>query len=458
VRIIDSGEFDSYWKNESGKKADDTQTETTVKEIIAAVRAGGDAAVRKFASQFDRSSPQQLEVPMSEAKRACDELRANERELAGALELAARHILSFSEKQKEQFTDFEYEMEEGLFTGQRVIPMEKAAIYVPAGRFPLFSSVLMGIIPALCAGVKEVILASPPLEDGLPDHKIMAAAMIAMEAVNRQNNIGRLRVFAMGGAQAIAALALGTESVPRVDIIAGPGNKYVAAAKRLLFGEVGIDFIAGPTDVLVITDGADGNAATAGAVVGAADLVAADMIAQAEHDPDARARALVPGRTLAEQIISALDKRLADLPTAGTARSSLDSGGLIIVYQNKAEAIRIVKIIAPEHLELQTADADEWIPKLKNFGSLFIGSLSAEVLGDYSAGINHTLPTSASARFSGGLSVRHFLKSSTTLRCKPGPGFEQARQAAECIARAEGLAGHAQSAAARSITRAADRG
>jgi len=443
MKIIQSKDFDSYWKSES-KKSEDIKTEKIVKEIIADVRAKGDAAVRKYASKFDKSSPQRLEVPLSEAQRALEQLRANDPALAEALELAARHIKRFSEKQREQFANFEYEMETGLITGQRVIPVEKAAIYIPGGRFPLFSSVLMCMIPAFCAGVQEVILSSPPMQDGLPDKKILAAAAIAAEACGITSNGsaagGALRLYAIGGAQAIAALALGTESVPRVDVIAGPGNRFVTAAKRILFGEVGIDFIAGPTDVLIIADGSSKRAA---------DIVAADMLGQAEHDPDARARALVPNMELANQITAAIEQRLAKLPTEKTARASLNAGGLIIVYQNRDEAIRIANTIAPEHLELQTADADTWIPKLVNYGSLFIGELSAEVLGDYSAGVNHTLPTSTSARFTGGLSVRHFLKTVTTLRCTPGEGFEKARNAAEILARAEGLEGHAQSAACR---------
>jgi len=440
MKIIESAQFDSCWKNET-KRFEDTSTENAVKKIIAEVRAKGDVAVRKFASKFDKSSPQRLEVPLSEAKRALEQLRANDAALVDALELAAKHIKRFAEKQKEQFTHFEFEMEPGLVTGQRVIPVQRAAIYIPGGRFPLFSSVLMCMIPALCAGVEEVILSSPPMEDGLPDRKILAAAMTAAEIANNNN----VRIFAIGGAQAIAALALGTESVPRVDVIAGPGNKFVAAAKRLLFGEVGIDFIAGPTDVLVIADGQNAD----GGIEKAADLAAADMLGQAEHDPDARARALIPNRELAEKIAVAVERRLKTLPTEKTARASLEAGGLIIVYDTQEEAIRIANIIAPEHLELQTANVDSWIPKLKNYGSLFIGSLCAEVLGDYSAGINHTLPTSTSARFTGGLSVRHFLKTVTTLRCASGEGFEKARNAAEILARAEGLEGHAQSAAAR---------
>ena len=454
MKIIQSKDFNSYWKNES-KRAEDTKTEKAVKKIISDVRTKGDAAVRKYAGKFDKSSPQQLEVPLIEAKRALEQLRANDPALVDALELAARHIKRFCEKQRELFANFEYEMEAGLVTGQRVIPVERAAVYIPGGRFPYVSSVLMCMIPAFCAGVQEVILSSPPMQDGLPDKKILAASAITagasaasaiaagVSAADPSGEVahnGSLRIFAMGGAQAIAALALGTESVPRVDIIAGPGNRYVAAAKRILFGETGIDFIAGPTDVLIIADGSPANAA---------DIAAADMLGQAEHDPDARARVLVPNMELANQIAAALEQRLANLPTEKTARASLNSGGLIVVYQNKEEAVRIANTIAPEHLELQTADDDEWIPKLKNYGSLFIGELSAEVLGDYSAGVNHTLPTSTTARFTGGLSVRHFLKTVTTLRCVSGAGFEKARHAAEIIARAEGLEGHAQSAACR---------
>ncbi|MDR0290671.1 MAG: histidinol dehydrogenase, partial [Treponema sp.] len=229
MKIIESGEFDSYWKDRVGQ-ADDEAVEIAVKEIIAAVRAEGDAAVRRFASKFDKSSPQRFEVPHAAVQDAIVQLRRDEPELIAAMELAADHVQRFSLKQREQFLDFEYEMEKGLLTGQRVIPVERAAIYVPGGRFPLFSSVLMGLIPASCAGVEELVLASPPGEDGLPDRKILAAAGIATK-VARNNN---LKIFAIGGAQAIAALALGTNSVPRVDVIAGPGNKYVAAAKRIL--------------------------------------------------------------------------------------------------------------------------------------------------------------------------------------------------------------------------------
>jgi histidinol dehydrogenase len=496
MRIIEGGEFEAYWKEDPAKAAA-PDVDAAVLAVIAAVRKEGDRAVRRFASQFDRASPERLEVPAEAPRAAWERLKAAEPDLATALELAAEHILRFAQRQKAQIVDFEYEMGEGLITGQRVIPVQRAAVYVPAGRFPLISSVLMGVIPAIVAGVEEALVVSPSLEDGLPDWRILAAAFLAgqagltaqagqaaqagQEALTGQAAARRgLRVFAMGGAQAIAALALGTETVPRVDLIAGPGNKYVAAAKRLLYGEVGIDFPAGPTDVLIITDGkaagkADASSVPTGSIpaesassvpagkaaesgpaapasalpADAADLVAADMLAQAEHDGDARARALVPRRDMADRIAAALEKRLAVLPTAPTAKASLDAGGLIIIYHSPEEAIRIANAIAPEHLELQTADPERWIPALKNYGSLFIGTMAAEVLGDYSAGINHTLPTSAAARFTGGLSVRHFLKTPTTLRCTGGEGFLRALLAAERIARAEGLMGHAASAESR---------
>ncbi|MDR2028783.1 MAG: histidinol dehydrogenase [Treponema sp.] len=442
MRIIEDGEFDAYWQ-ERPAKAGDAELDAAVLGVIAAVRKEGDRAVRRFASQFDRSSPEKPELPAAALRAAWERLETAEPDLAEALELAADHILRFARRQKAQIVDFEYEMGEGLITGQRVIPVQRAAVYVPAGRFPLISSVLMGVLPAAAAGVEEVLVVSPPLEDGLPDRRILAAAFLA----GRVGSLPppALRVFALGGAQAIAALALGTETVPRVDLIAGPGNKYVAAAKRLLYGEVGIDFVAGPTDVLIISDGKAGDAPGRDG----ADLAAADMLAQAEHDGDARARALVPSRDLADRIAAALEKRLAALPTASTARASLDAGGLIIIYHTPAEAVRIANTIAPEHLELQAADAERWVPALKNYGSLFIGTMAAEVLGDYSAGINHTLPTSASARFTGGLSVRHFLKTPTTLRCTGGEAYVRARLAAERIARAEGLMGHAASAESR---------
>jgi histidinol dehydrogenase len=468
MQIIDAAQFDDYWKLQGSAGGSDPAVDSAVREIIEAVRSEGDAALRRYAQRFDRSSPQKIEVPFSMAEAAWETFCKTEDETAAALKLAACHIGSFAELQRKQFADFETEISGGLFAGQQVIPVERAAVYVPAGRFPLFSSVLMGMIPALAAGVEEILLASPPMEDGFPDRRILAAAVLAAQSYREETGTAKnhtaVRIFAMGGAQAIAALALGTCSVPRAAVIVGPGNKYVAAAKRMLFGEVGIDFVAGPTDVLIIAEEETADMA---------ELVAADMLAQAEHDPDARARALVPDRAMAEKIQKTLEKQLAALPEASqtTAAASLNAGGVIIVYRTKEEAIRIANIIAPEHLELFSDDPESWVTggdnshviggmavglsaektSLKNYGSLFIGALAAEVLGDYSAGINHTLPTSGSARFTGGLSVRHFLKTVTTLRCVPGAGFEEARKAAEILGRAEGLAAHASAALVRCL-------
>jgi len=247
VKIISSRDFDAYFKSfftiAANTETDDA-VNATVSKIIADVRLEGDSAVRRYAARFEKTVPANFEVPLQTAREAWENLQTAEPELAASLELAADHIRRFAELQKEQLKDFEAELAPGLFTGQRVIPIEKAAVYVPAGRFPLLSSALMGLIPAAAAGVGEKVLVSPPCDEGLPDRRILAAAHLS----------GADRVFALGGAQAIAALALGTETIPSVDIIAGPGNKYVSAAKRLLYGEVGIDFVAGPTDVLIITD------------------------------------------------------------------------------------------------------------------------------------------------------------------------------------------------------------
>ncbi|MDR2783499.1 MAG: histidinol dehydrogenase [Treponema sp.] len=444
MTLITGGEFDVYWKSRavSGNGAAggmECDVERSVRRIIDEVRQRGDAAAREWTLRFDHTALKRFEVADDAIEAAFERLHATDTELAAALKMARDNIHRFALEQRKQFFDFECEIARGVIAGQRVIPAQKAAIYAPAGRFPLISSVLMGVVPALAAGVEEVFVASPPDGSGLPDWRILAAVRIAGDA--RATGI---RAFAIGGAQAIAAFAFGTETIPRADVIVGPGNRYVAAAKRLLFGEAGIDFVAGPTDVLVIA-GPDADP----------DIIAADMVAQAEHDPDARARVLAPDAGLAGRIMQAVEKRLAALTTGETAsvvaRTSLDGGGLIITYADEHEAARIANIIAPEHLELQCGDEanERLLPQLRNYGSLFIGEKAAEVLGDYSAGTNHTLPTYGCARFTGGLSVRHFLKTVTTLHCTEGAGYEPVVKAAETIARAEGLAGHAESAKMR---------
>ncbi|MCL2831601.1 MAG: histidinol dehydrogenase [Treponema sp.] len=437
MKIITGDEFKNYWKANSIRSIDKA-VENSVREIIESVRTQGDEAVHRYSSMWDKSSPDNFTVPYASAQNALRNLQASDPGLAEALKFSAENIRRFSLKQREQFADFEFQNVPGIFTGQKIIPVNRAGVYIPGGRYPLISSTLMCLIPAICAGVKEICLASPPAGDGFPDQRILASAAIVRDVCGFA---GGFSIFSMGGAQAIAALALGTETVPRCDVIAGPGNKYVAEAKRILYGETGIDLIAGPSDILVIA-GAESSP----------DLIAADMIAQAEHDPDARARALLPSQDAAQRLAESIKKRLHDLPSGenkNNAGASLQAGGLIIVYKNTDDAVRIANAIAPEHLELHVREPQTWAGSLVNYGSLFIGESSAEVLGDYSSGLNHTLPTLGSARFTGGLSVRHFLKTVTTLRCEKASGSRESLEAAKTIARAESLESHAWSAEIR---------
>jgi histidinol dehydrogenase len=449
MRVIEAKEFDAYWAGRKSVQYDKAVT-GAVEDIISAVAREGDAALHRFAAKFDRSDPPCFEVDAALLDASLELTRSNKPELVKALEFAANNIKNFALEQKKGCTDFEVQIAPGLFAGQRIVPVQRAAVYIPGGAHPYVSTALMDLIPALASGCPEVILATPPQEDGLPNRDILAAAAIGRAAVLQRGasaeagSTAKLRVFALGGAQAIAALALGTQSVPRADFIAGPGNKYVAAAKRLLYGRTGIDFVAGPTDVLIIAD------SKADPV-----LVAADMLAQAEHDKDARARLLAPDRDFADRVVREVEKQLAALPTKETAKASLDAGGLVVLYQSPEEAACIADKVAPEHLSLHLSEGpgrDGLVPLLHNYGSLFIGGGAAEVLGDYSAGVNHTLPTSTSARFTGGLSVRSFLKVTTTLRCTSGTGVSRAYHAAHEIAVSEALAGHAASARLRTAT------
>lgn len=450
METINIGVFHEYLDTAetTGGAAAHEAVRETVRGIIGRVRESGAAALREYGIRFDHAELEKFEVDAPVIRAAYERLRREEPALFDALSFASANIRAFAGLQKEQVYSIEQEAASGVFVGQRVIPLDRAAVYVPRGRYPLISTVLMGVIPAAVAGVREICVTSAPLEDGLPDYRIMAAACLA----------GAHRVFAIGGAQAVAAFAFGVDAdgadtadvgdlVPRADIIVGPGNKYVAEAKRQLFGETGIDAVAGPTDVLVIA----GKSARP-------DLVAADLIAQAEHDTDARARALVPDRPFAAAVEAEVERQLETLvcqssQSGETARASLDAGGLLIVYGTREEATAAANKIAPEHLELHVRDPDKWIPALTNYGSLFIGSASAEALGDYSAGINHTLPTMGSSRFSGGLSARHFLKIVTSLRCEDGADTARYLETARIIAESEGLYGHARSLALRQTAR-----
>ena len=426
-----------------------------VKDILLNVKTNGDKALAEYGSKFDVSAPASLEIPQSELKAAAEKMQKENPELYQSLCYSRDLALRFAKKQRGSFDNFEVELEPGLFTGQKNIPVERAGVYVPAGRFPLVSTVVMTVTPAVAAGVKEIVLCTPPRvhpEDraaalkagtGIPgspftggkpyaDENIMAAAYIC----------GVTKAYACGGAQAIGALAFGTRTIPQADVIVGPGNKFVAEAKKLVYGTVGIDMVAGPTEVFIIADKSANP-----------QWVAADLLAQAEHDIVAQPVLATDSPELAKAVQEEIEKQLDILPTKETAEKSIENCGVIILCQNLEQAAEAANRKAPEHLELamdEGAERDKIAGLCHNYGSLFLGHSSAEVFGDYSAGLNHTLPTSGSARFTGGLSVRVFLKTVTTLRTIPGSkGAIASAKAAGHLGDAEGLAGHAQAARLR---------
>ena len=427
----------------------------TVKDILQDVKDNKDEALHRYSNKFDVSSPSVLEISREDLHKAAEKMRIQNPQLYESLCYSHDLALKFAKKQKESFDDFEIELEEGLFTGQKNIAVDRAGVYVPAGRFPLVSTVVMTVTPAVAAGVKEVILCTPPRvhpddmaealrlgqgKNGSPytggkpyaDENIMAAAYIC----------GVTKAFACGGSQAIGAMAFGTQSIPRADVIVGPGNKFVAEAKRLVYGSVGIDMIAGPTEVFIIADSSCDPS-----------WVAADLLAQAEHDTVAQPVMATDDKDLALKVQQEIEKQIENLSTKNIARESIDNFGRIIITESLEEAAEIANRKAPEHLELamkEGAKCDRIVSMVHNYGSLFIGHNSAEVFGDYAAGLNHTLPTSGSARFTGGLSVRVFLKTVTTLRAVKGSkGAKASARAAGNLGDAEGLAGHAYSARLR---------
>ncbi len=433
----------------------ENSAEETVKSVLEEVQKKGDAALRIYGNKFDVSVPAVFEVPQEELKAAAEKLMIQNRDLYDALVYSHTLALDFAKKQRESFQDFESEITPGLFTGQKTIPVERAGCYVPAGRFPLVSSVIMTVTPAVAAGVKDVILCTPPRvhpEDkdtagkkgeGVPGHAFAGGKPYADEGIMAAAYIcGVNHLYAVGGSQAIGAMAFGTESIPKVDVIVGPGNKFVAGAKRAVYGTVGIDMIAGPTEVMII---ADKNAK--------AEWVAADLLAQAEHDVVAQPLLVTDDEAFAKKVAEEIEHQLETLTTKEIARKSIDNCGYIIITENLEQAAEVANRKAPEHLELamdEGKERDKLEKLVHNYGSLFIGHAAAEVFGDYAAGLNHTLPTSGSARFTGGLSVRMFLKTVTTLRVQPEKsGAHRSAVAAGFMGDAEGLAGHARAARIR---------
>ncbi len=393
-------------------------------DIIADVRQSGDAALRRYTKEFDKAEPDTLEVPREQLDQALADLEPG---LRSVLEEAAENIRAFHRRQVQN--GFIISGKPGIVLGQKVTPIEKVGVYIPGGTAPLPSTVLMDCIPAKIAGCHEIVMVSPPTCNGDIAPIILAAARIA----------GVDRVFRCGGAQAIAALAYGTESIPRVDKIVGPGNAFVAEAKRQVFGKVGIDMIAGPSDILVIADGGSD-----------ARQIAADLLSQAEHDQNACAVLVTNSRTLAEAVAAELEKQLAVLPRWETARASLERSGKIILVKDILESIRIANALAPEHLELCVDDPFAWLGQVKNAGSIFLGRSTPEAVGDYFGGTNHTLPTYGTARFSSPLSVEDFVKKSQFVYYSDAALAEAAPKIA-AFARQEGLEGHARSALARCI-------
>jgi histidinol dehydrogenase len=400
--------------------AQDDAVEAAVRVIIADVRKRGDAAVLDYTRKFDRIQARtmaEVEVPRAKLEAALAALPAAQ---GAALREAADRVRRFHQRQLQQSWD--YTEADGTRLGQRVTPLERVGVYVPGGKAAYPSTVLMNVIPAKVAGVGEIVMASPNAEP-----MVLAAAALA----------GVDRVLAIGGAQAIAALAYGTASVPRVDKIVGPGNAYVAAAKRQVFGQVGIDMIAGPSEILVIGDGST-----------PADWVAMDLFSQAEHDEVAQSILLSPSAGYLDAVEASIVRLLPTLTRSAVIAASLGSRGALILTRSLEEACAIADRIAPEHLELSVDDPDALLPKLRHAGAIFLGRWSSEAIGDYCAGPNHVLPTSGTARFSSPLGVYDFQKRTSIISVSQA-GAATLGGLAVTLAEGEGLTAHARSAQMR---------
>jgi histidinol dehydrogenase len=402
-----------------------------VDDILREVRTRGDAALRKFTRRFDGAEPENLRLTEAEINAAAGMVSPS---FLKTLEEAAENIRLFHERQRHN--GFVLTDRPGIVMGQRWTPIERVGICVPRSPEAFPSTILMNVIPAKIAGVSEIVLVTPPRRDGSVSPEALAAARLA----------GADAVFKIGGAQAVAALAYGTESVPKVDKIVGPGGIFVATAKRKVFGLVDIDMIAGPSEILVL---ADGNTSPAWA--------AADLLSQAEHDVLASAVLVTDSRPLAEAVRGEIEIQLESLPRKEIARTSIENNGKIIVTGSLDKAVEAVNRIAPEHLELCVDDPFALLPRIKNAGSIFLGRSTPEALGDYFAGPNHTLPTSGTARFSSPLGVDDFMKRSSFLYYDRAALNRCADQIAD-FARREGLEGHARSALSRAEDRYAQRG
>ena len=408
--------------------ADDEAIDAAVVKILAAVKDKGDEAVLGFTKQFDRlnvASVSDLEIPRKDLELAYQSLSAEQK---NALDIAAQRVRAYHEKQKIEAGchSWEYEEKDGTRLGQKVTPLDRVGIYVPGGKASYPSSVLMNAIPAKVAGVAEVIMVVPT-PDGARNPLVLAAAYLA----------GVDRVFTIGGAQAVGALAYGTKTIPSVDKIVGPGNAYVAAAKRRVFGTVGIDMIAGPSEILILCDGSTPS-----------DWVAMDLFSQAEHDEQAQSILLCPDAQYIEQVQASINKLLPEMPRAKVIEASLTNRALLIQVKDMSEACEIANAIAAEHLEICAADPRQWADLIRHAGAIFMGSYTSESLGDYCAGPNHVLPTARTARFSSPLGVYDFIKRSSMIEVSEA-GAQTLGAVASTLAHGEGLQAHARAAEMR---------
>jgi histidinol dehydrogenase len=402
----------------------DPAVETVVRDVIADVRARGDAAVMEYTTRFDRwqvASADELEISLASCHQALVSLDESRRV---ALQQAAARIRDYAEHQKME--SWSYTEADGTLLGQQVTALDRVGLYVPGGKAAYPSSVLMNALPAKVAGVAELVMVVPT-PDGEVNDMVLAAASIA----------GVDRVFAVGGAQAVAALAYGTAVIPAVDKIVGPGNAYVAAAKRMVFGKVGIDMIAGPSEILVVCDGQTDP-----------DWIAIDLFSQAEHDEDAQSILVSPDADFLKRVAASIDRLLPEMPRADIIQASLRGQGALIQVQDLDEAVELANRIAPEHLELSVEDPRAMIADIRHAGAIFMGRYTAEVLGDYCAGPNHVLPTSRTARFSSPLGVYDFQKRSSLIHCS-AEGASRLGKIAAILAHGEGLTAHARSAEVR---------
>ncbi len=424
IKRLNSSDDDFYTQLDSllaWEHSTDSQVVETVRDIISAIRSRGDDALLELTNRFDRmqvGAVEQLEISKFKLLEALDTIATEQRE---ALERAVSRVQAHAEHQK--VNSWSYKERDGTLLGQQVTPLDRVGLYVPGGKAAYPSSVIMNAIPAKVAGVGELIMVVPTPEGGL-NELVLAAAQLA----------GVDRVFAIGGAQAVAALAYGTQSIPKVDKIVGPGNIYVATAKAMVFGHVGIDMIAGPSEILVVCDGLTDP-----------DWIAMDLFSQAEHDEDAQAILVSPDAEFLNRVANSMSRLLPKMERENIIRASILNRGALIQVRDLEQAAEVANRVAPEHLELSVEDPQKLVQSIRHAGAIFMGRYTAEALGDYCAGPNHVLPTSRTARFSSPLGVYDFQKRSSLIQCS-AKGAADLGKTASTLARGEGLTAHAQSA------------